>query len=111
MSANLYICKGCCCGRIEKGNSEVPVEMLKSAWQEHELSDSVRLNITSCLGPCSMNNVVLFKSDSKSIWLGKLNEMVHYENIIEWIKEIKENDNSVTLPKYLESQKFTPTSL
>ena len=78
--------------------------MLKSAWQEYELSDSVRLNITSCLGPCSMNNVVLFKSDSKSIWLGKLNEMVHYENIIQWIKEIKENDNSVILPTYLESQ-------
>ena len=58
-----------------------------------------------------MNNVVLFKSDSKSIWLGKLNEMVHYENIIQWIKEIKENDNSVILPKYLESQKFSPTSL
>ena len=36
-------------GRIEKGNSEVPVEMLKSAWQEYELSDSVRLehNIVS----------------------------------------------------------------
>ena len=111
MPAKLYVCSGCCCGRIEKGNSEVPIEMLKSAWEEHNIGDTVELNITTCLGPCSMNNVSLLKTASRSIWLGKLNTLKHFEDLINWAKSIPEREQFPTVPENLSTNRFTPSSL
>ena len=111
MAAKLYVCSGCCCGRIEKGNSEVPVEMLKSAWEEHNIDHTVELTITTCLGPCSMNNVSLLKTASRSIWLGKLNTLKHFEDLINWAKSIPEGEQFPTVPENLATNRFTPSSL
>ena len=111
MPAKLYVCSGCCCGRIEKGNSEVPIEMLKSAWEEHNIGDTVELNITTCLGPCSMNNVTLIKTPIKSIWLGELNTTQHFEALIELAEDINQTGEFTELPELLKSQNFIPSSL
>ena len=111
MVAKLYVCSGCCCGRTEKGNSEVPVAMLKSAWSEYNIEKSVQLNITSCLGPCSMNNVSLLKTASKSIWLGKLNTLQHFENLIAWSMAISKEEQFPVIPENLSSHHFIPSSL
>jgi len=30
----ITICRGCCCGNVERGLPEVPVEWLKSEWRK-----------------------------------------------------------------------------
>ena len=102
----IAVCNGCCCGRIEKGNKEVPVQKLKQAWKENDLDQNVKLNISTCLGPCSQNNVSLITIDGQRIWLGSL-ESEHYDSIIEWAQNIEENSK---LPESLKSQRFIPLS-
>ena len=36
MPTRVTICKGCCCGNVEKGNSEVPIDFLKESWKEND---------------------------------------------------------------------------
>jgi len=102
----ISVCNGCCCGRVEKGNKEVPVQKLKQAWKENDLDQNVKLNISTCLGPCSQNNVSLITIDGQRIWLGSL-EGEHYDSIIEWAQNIAENTE---LPESLKSQRFIPLS-
>ena len=102
----IAVCNGCCCGRIEKGNKEVPVQKLKQAWDEGNLGENVKLTISTCLGPCSRNNVSLITVDDQRIWLGSL-EGEHYDSIIEWAQNIAENSE---LPESLKSQRFIPLS-
>ena len=85
--------------------------MLKSAWEEHNIGETVQLNITTCLGPCSMNNVSLLKTASRSIWLGKLNTPQHFEDLINWAKSIPECEQFPVVPDNLASNRFVPTSL
>ena len=111
MTAQILVCSGCCCGRIEKGNHEVPVNELKDAWKRHNITDEVELKITTCLGPCSMNNVSLLKIGKERIWLGKLNTMEHYNTLIDWANNVSNQDNEIQLPELLEAHRFTPQKL
>jgi len=31
--AQVVVCKGCCCGRVDRGHNEVPIDALKSLWK------------------------------------------------------------------------------
>jgi hypothetical protein len=50
----LVLCKGCCCGRTDRGLPEVPVERIKEIWQREKLNRSIQLTISGCLGPCDV---------------------------------------------------------
>ena len=106
MSTRIYVCNGCCCGRIEKGNNKVPIEELKSAWQKHELDKTVKLTISGCLGPCSMNNVSLIKDDLGQTWLGKLSGKEHYDALVTWALDVEQKAANAELPKILADLKF-----
>ena len=109
MSNQLFVCNGCCCGRTEKGNAEVQIELLKDAWEKNGLTEHVKLSISSCLGPCSMNNVSLLKADNNRTWLGKLMKEEHYQALVEWALDIANRGNEAELPEVLESHRFEPS--
>lgn len=109
MPAQLYVCNGCCCGRNAKGNLEVPIEALKEAWQEHQLSNAVKLNISTCLGPCSRGNVTMLKHEEGRTWLGNLHTAEHYEALVEWAQHLAADGSPQALPPLLQSLHFTPT--
>ena len=108
MAPRVTICDGCCCGRVEKGNHEVPIEYLRSAWKENELKEQVKLTISGCLGPCKMNNVSLITSGSERIWLGKLNDIEYYEAIVDWAKDIADGSGELIVPEKLAKLQFDP---
>ena len=108
MSARVTVCNGCCCGRVEKGHNEVPINFLKAQWKEHNISEHVKLSISGCLGPCSKHNVSLLSTREGRIWLGGLSEQSHYEAIIEWARDIALNEKDVKLPGILTSHLFVP---
>ena len=78
MLPSVIVCNGCCCGRVEKGNKKVPIEALRVEWKKHGLEEKVKLMISGCLGPCSMNNVSILRTEQGQTWLGKLTEEKHY---------------------------------
>ena len=108
MAPRLMVCDGCCCGRMEKGNDVVPIDMLKQAWEEHGLKEHVKLSISGCLGPCSMNNVSLMMNGTERIWLGELSTTGHYESLVSWAKSIAEDGKITTLPEALKLHQFMP---
>lgn len=110
MSTQLLVCNGCCCGRLEKGHAKVPIELLKNAWEKNGLAEHVKLTISTCLGPCSMHNVSLLKTETGRTWLGKLSSEEHYLSLVEWALGVAENGGESILPRNLESLQFQPIS-
>ena len=108
MTPKFTICDGCCCGRVEKGNYEIPAEYLRRAWKENDLEEHVKLTISGCLGPCKMNNVSLITAGTDRIWLGKLNDIEYYEAIVDWAKEVSENPSVLSVPEKLAELQFDP---
>ena len=108
MPSRVTVCKGCCCGNIDKGNSEVPVDFLKNSWKENAIENQVKLTISGCLGPCSMKNVCLLTTEQGRIWLGELHDEDHYAALVEWACNVSENGAYVELPQVLFSHKFKP---
>lgn len=108
MKAQVNVCDGCCCGRVNKSNMAVPIDSLKSAWEEYELSEHVKLNITTCLGPCSQANVMLVKADQKRTWLGGISNEEQYQSLINWAKGTIEHGQQHPLPDSLLALQFTP---
>lgn len=111
MPSRLLVCDGCCCGRLEKGNDVVPIDMLRSAWKEHGLKEHVTLTISGCLGPCSMNNVSLMIDGNNRIWLGELGDVEHYDALVSWAQSIALRGDLTELPEVLKSHQFKPSLL
>jgi predicted metal-binding protein len=109
--ASMYVCDGCCCGRVEKGHNEVPVDFLKSAWKKKELYKKINLTISNCLGYCSLHNVTMLKNGSKKTWIGKLNSREHFEAVITWAHSVAEFGNKAKLPNILVPHLFLPSDI
>ena len=106
MSVRVIVCKGCCCGNLEKGYDEVPVEFLEQAWVENNLGQEAQLTISGCLGPCSMRNVVLLKSEDRLTWLGDLSGGGDYESLVNWACEYSQSETETVLPEGLRKLEF-----
>lgn len=108
MSICINICDGCCCGRVEKGHNEVPVNELKRIWEKNKLHDKIRLTISNCLGQCSMHNVTLLKIGKKKTWIGKLSSEEHYAALVDWAHNVAKYGNDAKLPNILIPYCFIP---
>lgn len=108
MAPRLMVCDGCCCGRVEKGNETVPIEMLKAAWKEHELKEHVKLSISGCLGTCSKRNVALMMNVNQRIWLGELGSNENYTSLVSWARNIAKEGTVTELPDELKAHQFKP---
>ena len=106
MANRVVVCKGCCCGNVDRGHDEVPVELLEKAWAERNLESEFQLTISGCLGVCEMRNVVLLRTKGGRIWLGGLSEKVQYEAIVEWVSNSANRKWDPNLPAVLEELEF-----
>jgi cobaltochelatase CobN len=106
MASIVVVCKGCCCGNVDRGHDEVPVELLEKAWAERNLEREIQLTISGCLGTCEMRNVVLLRTESDRIWLGGLSEKEQYEAIIDWASSGSDTEGTPNLPAVLEKLAF-----
>ncbi|HLJ88346.1 MAG TPA: (2Fe-2S) ferredoxin domain-containing protein [Candidatus Angelobacter sp.] len=73
LEGQIFVCQGCCCGRSERKNPEVPVEAFKTQWKQRGLRLRFHLTFTACLGPCVAANVVLLLFAGESLWLHSIN--------------------------------------
>jgi hypothetical protein len=42
----LLLCKGCCCGKTERGLPAVPVDRLKAVWKAEKLNRTIQLTVS-----------------------------------------------------------------
>ena len=97
----VVLCKGCCCGRTDRGLPEVPVERIKEIWQREKLNRSIQLTVSGCLGPCDVPNVVLVITPERNEWLGLIEGDTAYEQLIQWARDCHEAEALIPLPESL----------
>jgi predicted metal-binding protein len=103
----VFLCaSGCCCGRVDKGAPEIPLEWIKQSWKQFSLQKSLQLTTTGCLGPCNRKNVVGIITKSQQLWLGGLTNNEQYVALFEWFKASAEAGKLLTLPDLLEAHRF-----
>ncbi len=106
--AYVSLCRGCCCGSVEKGHPEVPVEWMKEQWKKHGLKKNIQLTISGCLGPCDLSNVVSISSSEQTLWLGRLREFADYSALLQWALDSAEAGRALPLPRELNELRFDP---
>ncbi len=104
--AQLVFCVGCCCGRVDRGRPEVPVEKLKEVWRAEHLNRTVQLTISGCLGPCDVPNVVLVILPEGNVWLGGLAGDAVYGELVGWARGCHAARRVLPLPPSLNARRF-----
>lgn len=104
--AQVLLCKGCCCGKTERGLPEVPVERIKAVWKAEKLNRAVQLTISGCLGPCDLPNVVLLLTPEGTAWYGNLAGDAHYDALIDWARACKAEGRTLEPPRAWEGHRF-----
>lgn len=104
--AQLLLCRGCCCGRPERGFPPVPVERIKAVWKSEKLNAAVQLTISGCLGPCDLPNVVLVLTAEGAHWFGRIETDAQYDALIDWARECRLARAPLPLPDWLERHRI-----
>lgn len=104
--AQVLLCKGCCCGRTDRGLPEVPVDRIKAVWKAEKLNRSVQLTISGCLGPCDLPNVAVVVTSAGTEWYGNLDGDAHYDALIAWARASAAAGAVAPLPELLEAHRF-----
>lgn len=99
--AQILLCRGCCCGKTERGFPPVPVDTIKAYWREHKLNRFVQLTVSGCLGPCDQTNVVLIITPERQIWLGGLSRDQEYQALGDWARDCGAFSRIMPLPALL----------
>jgi cobaltochelatase CobN len=105
---HVVICSGCCCGKVERGKPEVPIEWIKKEWKARGLLKNIQLSISGCLGPCDLPNVISVTSPAMSVWLGNINRFEQYSALVNWASESKAAGSLLPLPREFETLRFDP---
>jgi cobaltochelatase CobN len=105
---HVMVCSGCCCGAVNRGKPEVPVEWLKREWRSRGLLKNIQLTITGCLGPCDLPNVVKISGQGIDIWIGNIVRFEQYVLLLEWACASKVAGAFQRLPDEFDRQRFDP---
>lgn len=104
--AQVLLCKGCCCGKTERGYPEVPVERIKAAWKGEKLNRAVQLTIAGCLGPCDLPNVAVIVTAAGTSWYGHLQGDADYDALVAWARDRKEGADAPDAPASWAGREF-----
>ncbi|MBX6311389.1 MAG: (2Fe-2S) ferredoxin domain-containing protein [Isosphaeraceae bacterium] len=104
--AQVLLCRGCCCGKTERGLPEVPVERIKAIWKAEKLNRAVQLTISGCLGPCDLPNVAVLVSAEGIAWYGLLAGDAHYDALIAWARACLAEGRALPPPPEWEGHRF-----
>lgn len=105
-TAQILLCKGCCCGKTERGLPEVPVDRMKATWKAEKLNRSVQLTISGCLGPCDLPNVAMIVTSAGIEWYGNLDGDGHYDALIAWARACATAGAPLPSPASLAAHRF-----
>ena len=87
----VFVCNGCCCGHVEKGNPRVNNMLFMQLLNGQK---NVTMEQPYCLGPCSNANVVKVNvksgTGSKNYWFREINSDDDVKDVVEFVKNPSE---------------------
>ncbi|MBM3807789.1 MAG: (2Fe-2S) ferredoxin domain-containing protein [Acidimicrobiia bacterium] len=104
--AQVMVCLGCCCGRVDKGKPAVPSDWLKAEWKRRRLLKHVHLTIAGCLGPCEIANVVTIVVPEGTLWFGGISGSRFFEELLVWASASAAAGRLAPLPESFEPHRF-----
>ena len=104
----VIFCKGCCCGRTDRGLPAVPVERIKRVWKTEDLNRVIQLTMSGCVGPCDVPNVAVVVTAAGTRWFGRLETDSHYDLLVDWARACRAAGLVLPLPEALEPHGFDP---
>ena len=103
----LFVCAtGCCCGQVERGHAEVPLDLYHSEWARRRIRHKVHLSLGGCLGPCALSNVVLLLFAGREIWFHSVTGDEQIIAIFDYIEAMVRADHYLPPPPNLADQIF-----
>lgn len=103
---HLFVCNGCCCGRIDKGFPALPLEEFKQQWKKRGIRRRFHLTVSGCLGPCPLANVVLLQFRGHSMWFHSINHPEDVDLIYDYVERMLKGEGEMGIPAALESRSF-----
>ena len=88
LEGHIFVCQGCCCGNVERGIPEVPLEAFKSQWKARGIRRRVHLTIAGCLGPCAVANVVLLVLYGRTVWFHSIDSAQQVTAIYDYVERM-----------------------
>ena len=103
---HLFVCNGCCCGRVDKGFPALPLDGFKRQWKSRGLRRRIHLTISGCLGPCPLANVVLLQFRGHSMWFHSINNETDVGLIYNYAEEMLQAESYLEPPAPLADRRF-----
>ncbi|PJF46372.1 MAG: cobalt chelatase, partial [Candidatus Thermofonsia Clade 3 bacterium] len=100
-TGHLFVCKGCCCGHVERGHPPVPEELFHNEWERRKLRHRLHLTIGGCLGPCPLSNVVLLNFDGTNLWFQSFNTEWQVLTLYDYIEAMLAANRLLPVPEAL----------
>ncbi len=100
-TGHLFVCKGCCCGHVERGHAPVPEALFHNEWERRKLRHRVHLTIGGCLGPCPLANVVMLNFAGTSLWFQSFNTDWQVLALYDYIEAVLAANRLLPLPEAL----------
>ena len=88
LEGHLFVCQGCCCGNVERGFPEIPLEAFKSQWKSRGIRRRVHLTISGCLGPCAVANVIMLVMYGRTVWLHSIDSPRQVSQIYDYVERM-----------------------
>jgi cobaltochelatase CobN len=107
LEGQIFVCRGCCCGNVERGIPEVPLEAFKNEWKARGIRQRVHLTITACLGPCAVANVVLLIVHGRAVWLHSIDTLDQVLAIFDYVEKSLAAGKFLPLDERLAPVEFT----
>ena len=103
---HLFVCKGCCCGRTDKGFPTLPLEEFKIQWKKRGIRRRFHLTVSGCLGPCALANVVLIQFHGQTIWLQSINNADDVSSIYNYVEQMLLAEEYIDPPAAIAARQF-----
>lgn len=110
-AATVTVCRGCCCGRVEKNPGVDHAAQLATL---RERLGAARVRVSDCLDVCEQSNVIVVSpapdaraSGERPVWLGLVHDHDAVTDIADWVQA--GGPGVAEPPALLDLHRFSPS--
>ncbi|HET9169101.1 MAG TPA: (2Fe-2S) ferredoxin domain-containing protein [Actinospica sp.] len=109
--ATVTVCRGCCCGRVEKNPGIDHAGQLAAL---RERLGRARVRVSDCLDVCEQSNVIVVSpapagraQGARPVWFGLVNDAEAVTDVAAWVEA--GGPGLAPAPEILDLYRFTPS--
>lgn len=81
----MWVCRGCCCG-TKSEHPGVDHRSLEKSLRAGAQRAGLRYEVTDCLGPCALGNIVVVRREGRIRWYRRMNAPEPTEDLLEHLE-------------------------